>query len=88
LDCGAKISPGYARCFSCGSLIENQKDRTKKEQHIKNKGIKKKQRIRKKEYRKRDLKKWKDRKKKELKNDVPYLIGGLFVSLITGLILF
>ncbi len=49
LDCGAKISPGWDFCQSCGSVFADQEGRTAEEQRAITKKIRKRQKAKRKE---------------------------------------
>ena len=94
LDCGAKKTPGWGFCQSCGSQFENQIERTYEEQQRINIEIKKNQKVKKKEFRKWKLEKWKKTKKEEIKKNIKeqarisLAIVGVFIiiSIVTGII--
>ncbi|MFW9785543.1 MAG: hypothetical protein ACFFFB_24890 [Candidatus Heimdallarchaeota archaeon] len=86
LDCGAKISPGWDYCLTCGSKFEDQMEKSKEEQALINNRITKSQKAIKQEFKRRLAEKTRERRKKELKKLGKQFLVFFIISVVTGII--
>lgn len=90
LDCGAKISPGWDFCQTCGSIFADQEGRTVKEQHVIDRKIRKRQNAKKQEFRSRQRetrRKVRHEKFERNKNKIILIVSLFFIiSLVSGII--